>query len=85
MVINGDLPSGKHTTNYGESPCFLGNLLFLSPFSIVFCMFTGGYEGGVGYTTILCQVQIQGTFDRFSTDRSVALLVSATSMRSAFL
>ena len=40
---------------------------------------------GVGYTTILCHLQIQGTFDRFSTDRSVALLVSATSMRSAVL
>jgi hypothetical protein len=41
----------------------------------------GGW-GGVHHHR---QVQIQGTFDRFSTDRSVALLVSATSMRSAFL
>ena len=33
-----DVPSGKHTKNYGKSPCYSWvNPLFLSPCSIAFC------------------------------------------------
>ena len=37
-------PSGKHTTNYGKSPCEkIGkSTISTGPFSIVFCMFTRG-------------------------------------------
>ena len=40
-----DVPSGKHTKNYGESPIYSWvNQLFLWPCSLAFCMFTRGYS-----------------------------------------
>ena len=38
--VNGVVPSGKLSPNYGKSPFFQVNQLFLWPFSIAFCMFT---------------------------------------------
>ena len=41
-ALSGNLPSGKHTKNYGKSPFSWENSLFLWPFSIALCMFTKG-------------------------------------------
>ena len=38
-----DVPSGKLTVCYGKSPFLMGKLtISTGPFSIAFCMFTGG-------------------------------------------
>ena len=41
-----DIPSGKHTKNYGKSPCYLWvNPLFLWPFSIAVLIILTQPEG----------------------------------------
>ena len=41
-----DLPSGKHTKNYGKSPFSMGKSTINGPFSIANCEFTRGYITG---------------------------------------
>ena len=41
IVVSTDVPSGKHTKNYGKSPCLMGkSTISTGPFSMAFCMFT---------------------------------------------
>ena len=55
------VPSGKHTTNYGKSPFFMGkSTISTGPFSIAFCMFTrpGNHQSIVGF---LCRMDSHWT------------------------
>ena len=56
-----DIPSGKRLHNYGKSPCLMGkSTISTGPFSIAFCMFTGGYV--LGWLKQIDRFDPQGPF-----------------------
>ena len=52
VKTNDNLPSGKLTKNSGKSPFLMGKSLFLSPFSIAFCIVYQGSSRSVPSSSI---------------------------------
>ena len=50
MVINGDLPSGKHTKNYGTSQFSMGKSTMEITIFNSLVNVTGGYLGDMGFS-----------------------------------